>query len=154
MSEDNIAEAILGAVSGWLDENGLELVGIKTGREPRGYYVRFFIDRLEGPMTIDDCVVASQALSPMLENVSGLDQKYFLEVSSPGLDRPLKKPADFSRFTGKMAKIRLHEKVDGMKALKGRISGAKDNIITVETELGERFIEWDNISKANLEVEF
>ena len=130
--------------------------------------LRVFIDKAEGGISLDDCVAVSNHLSRVLA-VEDVDYQR-LEISSPGLDRPLTKPADFTRFTGQLAKIKTRLPIDGQKNFIGRINGIDENdliSITLE-EINEArrvkraavaagktvLIEWQNIDKARLKPEF
>ena len=130
--------------------------------------LRVFIDKEEGSITLDDCVAVSNHLSRVLM-VEDVDYQR-LEISSPGLDRPLTKAADFSKFTGHLAKIKTRLPIDGQKNFLGRIQGIDEqqvislnleevkphgrdkraNVIAGKTIL----IEWQNIDKARLKPEF
>lgn len=130
--------------------------------------LRVFIDKAEGGISLDDCVAVSNHLSRVLA-VEDVDYQR-LEISSPGLDRPLTKPADFTRFTGQLAKIKTRLPIDGQKNFIGRINGIDENdliSITLE-EINEArrakraavaagktvLIEWQNIDKARLKPKF
>lgn len=112
---------------------GYELVDIN--RTPRGRLVRVFVDR-PGGITVDDCVTVSNQLSRVLA-VENVDYER-LEVSSPGLDRPLKTAADFRRFTGEPARIRLRRPLDGRANFEGTLKGCDGETILIEVE-GEQF---------------
>jgi len=132
---------------------GMEVVDVewKVGRDR---FLRVYIDRPEG-ISHKDCETVSHQLSAILdveELVPG--PHYTLEISSPGLDRKLLKPADYERFTGRLAKITLNEPVEGKKFFDGRLAGYVEGI--VKLQLKDRVIElpYDAIRKANLVVEF
>jgi ribosome maturation factor RimP len=132
---------------------GLEVVEVewKVGRER---FLRISIDKPEG-ISHKDCEAVSQQLSVILD-VEDLvpGPRYTLEVSSPGLDRKLLKPADYERFVGRLAKVTLNEPVEGKKFFEGRLAGFADGM--VKLQLKERVIElpYAAIRKANLVVEF
>jgi ribosome maturation factor RimP len=105
-----------------LDELGFRLVRVKvSGRD--GGTVQVMAERPDAQMTIDDCASISRKLSPLLEALDPMPGGYRLEVSTPGIDRPLIRPSDFASFTGHEAKIELKELVDGRKRFRGRIEG-------------------------------
>ncbi|MCL2076473.1 MAG: ribosome maturation factor RimP [Betaproteobacteria bacterium] len=117
--------------------------------------LRVLIDKLdkEGGVDVEDCAAASRHLSRFLE-VERVDYER-LEVSSPGLDRPLKKAADFERFTGEEARISLRTPVAGrQRNYRGRILGLIDNQVRLLTEAGEVSVDLENIEKARLEPDF
>jgi ribosome maturation factor RimP len=113
----DLAEPVLG-------ELGFRLVRVKvSGRD--GGTVQVMADRPDGQMTIDDCASISRKLSPLLDELDPMPGGYRLEVSTPGIDRPLVRPSDFASFTGHEAKIELKELVDGRKRFRGRIEGVR-----------------------------
>ncbi|MBX5437772.1 MAG: ribosome maturation factor RimP [Alicyclobacillaceae bacterium] len=100
-------------------ESGLELVDVEYKKEGTHWYLRVFIDRPEGGVDIDDCSRVSERLSERLDEVDPIPTSYFLEVSSPGAERPLKKPADFARSVGRRVHLSLYEPVSGQRQLEG-----------------------------------
>lgn len=132
---------------------GLEVVDVEwiVGRDR---FLRIYIDRPEG-ISHQDCQTVSQQLSTLLdveELVPG--PPYTLEISSPGLDRKLLKPADYERFVGRLAKITLREPVEEKKNFEGRLAGFADGVVKLQVK--DRVIElpYEAIRKANLAVEF
>ena len=121
---------------------------------PVNAVVRFFIDR-EGGVGINDCEAVSREVETLLDVENVVDGPYSLEVSSPGLDRPLYSPADFIRFAGRMAKVRTRELIGGQKVFTGRIDEPTDDGFDILTEGGKVVhIGYDQVEKARLEVEF
>ncbi|WP_174873081.1 ribosome maturation factor RimP [Vogesella oryzae] len=127
---------------------GYELVDFEL--TPGGGF-RVFMDK-PGGITVEDCVAVSNHLTRlfMVENVD-YDR---LEVSSPGLDRPLKKEADYVRFSGSLAKIRTRLPIDNQKRFMGRIVGFADGVVSLEVDGRTVAIPLSNIDKARLEPEF
>ncbi|WP_107687971.1 ribosome maturation factor RimP [Neisseria wadsworthii] len=113
--------------------------------------LRVFIDK-EGGITVEDCATVSNHLSRVFM-VEDIDYKN-LEISSPGLDRPLKKVADFERFAGEQAKIKTRLPVDGQKNFIGRIEGCKDDIVRISFDGKTVELALSNIDKARLKPEF
>ena len=109
------------------DELGFELVDVCLDKEPTGKYLRIYIDRPEG-ISLDDCEKYHKTIQPMLESYD----YDFLEVSSPGIDRPLKKPADFERAVGTEIEIHLYKPVDGARQLTGILLGLEGDDILVQ----------------------
>ena len=111
-----MAETIIGRVEALvrpvLEEMGLELVEVQYRREQSGWVLRFIIDKQEG-ISLDDCVAVSREVGQLLDIEDIIDQSYNLEVSSPGLERPLKSIADFQRFVGRKARIKTLEAIGG-----------------------------------------
>ena len=124
---------------------GYELVDWDMSARSR--LVRVFIDKTHG-VDIEDCARVSNHLTHLFA-VENIDYQR-LEVSSPGLDRPLKKAADFARFAGEEARLTLRESVDNAKRIKGRLRGLEGDAVLVETALGTRAIALTNIDKARL----
>ncbi|NWF98395.1 MAG: ribosome maturation factor RimP [Nitrospirae bacterium] len=114
--------------------------------------LRIMIDKPEG-VTLDDCEQFSRSLSALLDIEDPFEGPYTLEVSSPGLDRPLKKPEDFENNTGKLARIVTSEKINNQSFFIGRILKVQNNIIVILTKEKEIKIPFDKIKKANLEIE-
>lgn len=100
-----------------LEKNNFELVDVEYKKEGSHWYLRVYIDK-EGGITLDDCQLVSEYLSDRLDEVDPIEHSYILEVSSPGLDRPLKKPRDFERNIGKEIEISLYAPIDKRKSLK------------------------------------
>ncbi|KPK00245.1 MAG: ribosome maturation factor RimP [Desulfobacterales bacterium SG8_35] len=136
-----------------LEELGLELLEVQYRREQSGWVLRLIIDRQDG-VTLDDCAAASREISQLLDIEDFIDQAYNLEVSSPGLNRPLKNMADFQRFAGSMAKIKTMEPISGQHVFIGRILKAEEETIILEVGRKEVTIPFSQVSKARLEVEF
>ena len=118
------------------ESEGYELVHVEFEAESAGRILRLFIDK-PGGVSIDDCVYTSRQVSDLLDVMLEHDGAYQLEVSSPGLDRPLGKLGDYERFRGKLAKIKTSRPINGRKNFKGIIEGVvKDQIeLTVEGKL-------------------
>ena len=119
-----------------LDELGFRLVRIKiSGRD--GGTVQIMAERPDGEMNIDDCATISRRLSPVLDAYDPMPGTYRLEISSPGVDRPLVRPSDFANWVGHCAKVELTEAVDGRKRFKGRIEDVVDDEVHLKIELDE-----------------
>jgi ribosome maturation factor RimP len=132
--ETGAAREIADLAEPLLEELGFRLVRVKvSGRD--GGTVQVMAERPRGQMTIDDCAEISRKLSPLLDALDPMPGGYRLEVSTPGIDRPLVRPSDFASFTGHEAKIELKELVDGRKRLKGRIEGVKNGEALLKIEL-------------------
>ncbi len=112
---------------------GYELVDIAIEKEPTGKYLRFYIDRPEG-ISLDDCEAYHKAVRQLAD---ALDYD-FMEVSSPGIDRPLKKDRDFERALGTEVEIKLFKAIDGAKVITGTLAGLEDGDIVLDTPEGEK----------------
>ena len=139
---------------------GYELVALEWGREPQGFVLRVYIDHPEGdpataghPITVDDCTRASRDLSAGLDVADLIDQAFTLEVSSPGLRRPLVKERDFVRFAGRRAHLRLVEPESGRRNFSGTLRGAALGRVAIECD-GQLFeLPLEKVKKAHLELE-
>ena len=126
----------------------LELVAVDYVRE-RDWYLRVFIDK-EGGIEIDDCQELSGRLEEILDARDLIRTSYILEVSSPGLDRELKKPKDFQREQGKLVDVSLFAPLDGEKVITGQLKSYDGENVTVD----ERVIPMDKVAKVNLHIDF
>ena len=115
------------------DETGFELVDVCIDQEPTGKYLRIYIDKPEG-VSLDDCEAFHKTVRPWAESVD----YDFMEVSSPGLDRPLKKDRDFERNLGCEIEIKLFKPLDGTKILTGILAGLQEGIILIDTAEGRK----------------
>lgn len=117
-----------------LEELGFRLVRVKvSGRD--GGTVQIMAERAGGEMSIEDCAAISRSLSPVLDAYDPMPGHYNLEVSSPGIDRPLVRPSDFALWAGHEAKVELKEPVDGRKRFRGMIEGIADDEARLRIEL-------------------
>lgn len=157
-----IVERVEELIQPILDDLGLELVDLVYQRETRGWVLRFFLDK-EGGITLDNCAEASREFSAILDVEDVVDSAYSLEVSSPGLDRPLKKPNDFVRFSGQQVKLKTVVSIDPdergrkRKIFIGTLDGLDDDKVLItlkEKNAVQVAIPLDQIDKANLEYEF
>jgi len=132
---------------------GLELVEAEWKGGSKQGALRIYIDKPEG-VTHGDCATVSRQLSTILDVEDFFPEQYSLEVSSPGLDRKLFKAADYERFAGRKAKLRLRDSIEGAKHLTGRIEGLKDGKVAIETGDGSSAIfALEDIEQARLVVE-
>lgn len=114
-------------------ELGLELWDVEYLREAGQWYLRVYIDKLEGYVGIDDCERFSRALDPILDEADPIAGSYTFEVSSAGAERELKRPGDFQRFLGALVEVRLYQAKDGQKSYVGTLSAYDDGAVTIET---------------------
>lgn len=133
---------------------GMELVDLEFKRERGNWTLRVFIDRVGG-VRLGDCAEISEQVGLMLDVEDLIPSSYTLEVSSPGLDRVLKKPRDFERFIGRLVRIKLKADTSGRKKFLGRLEGLDggDVIINDESENREHRLPMDRIQSARLEIE-
>ncbi|NLM13735.1 MAG: ribosome maturation factor RimP [Epulopiscium sp.] len=133
MSKHRIEQLVQSYLEPIMEKYNFELVDVEYVKEGTNWYLRVFIDK-EGGVTIDDCELVSRSLEVKLDEEDPIENAYILEVSSPGLDRPLKKDADFERFKGEIVDIKLYKPINKKKEYRGELVGLKDNIVTIIDE--------------------
>ena len=140
---------------------GLEIFDVQYRREASGMVLRIQIDRpgpgttAEESVSVDDCAKVSRDLSAIFDVDDVIPAQYTLEVSSPGLDRPLRRAEDYQRFAGRRAKLVMREKIDGQGYFKGQLGGVEDGHVLIEGEDRRTHrVPLNVITRANLEVDF
>lgn len=152
MKFENLLQEVREVVEPILESQGLELVDLEYQRESQGWVLRIYLDR-EGGVSLEDCAGISHEVGAVLEVKDLIPSSYILEVSSPGLTRPLKKPEDFNKFRNQMVKIKLYEPFDGRKNFKGTLLGLEGDRVRVEVEQQVYELPLQRIAKANLEID-
>lgn len=158
MAQMTVAERVTAIAEPLLATMGLELVELEYKRFGRSMVLRLFIDR-PGGVTLDDCADVSRELSQVLDVEDFIREHYTLEVSSPGLDRPLKKESDYLRYTGRLVKLRTFELLPDdagnmRKTFVGTLLGLEDGIVRLTLQEGQSAtLPLGKIAKANLEFE-
>lgn len=136
-----------------LEEHQAELVDVTFVHEHGQWVLRFFLDK-QGGITLDDCAKISEHLSRNLDAADAIPQSYSLEVSSPGLNRPLKKEADFQRFIGQKVNVTLFAPLNGRRHFKGILKGVQPGQFDVQDDVQQvHTLSMDNVAKAHLEPE-
>jgi len=152
-----VAETVSQLVTPILDDMGLELVDIEYVKEGRDWFLRVFIDKETG-IDIEECGLVSERLSEKLDEVDPIVHNYFLEVSSPGAERPLKKDKDFEKAIGKNVFIKTYEPIDGEKQFEGILTHFDGITVTVEIKIKTRKksvnIPYEKVAQARLAVSF
>lgn len=137
-----------------MEANGFELVDVEYVKEAGNWYLRAYTDK-PGGITVDDCEVVNRELGDLLDRDDFIDDSYILEVSSPGLGRPLKKERDFIRSKGEEVEIRTYRMVDRQKEFRGVLKAWDKDTVTIETEDGqEQIFDRDNIALIRLAFDF
>ncbi len=140
-----------------VEREGFELVEVEWGREGPAWVLRLFVDRAGG-VTIDDCQELSRTVEPILDVEDFIEPSYNLEVSSPGLDRPLRKPADFERFKGQRAHVKTFAPIETptgpRKNWTGTLQGFRDGAVEIDVDGTLHRIPLASIAKAHLEYDF
>ncbi len=159
MAAKNLSELIEQWLLEFEEAGSYELSRVTYTKEGKERYLRVFVDKLEGDgygrMGTEDCVKLSRYLSARLDEADPIKDAYFLEVSSPGLDRPLISEKDFQRFKGELIEISLYKAVDGRKFHTGRLIAYSEGNITIVGDDGkERVFNYKDAAKVNLAVTF
>lgn len=139
-----------------VDSRGFELVDVQVQRGRQGSFVRLFVDR-PGGIGLDDLQSVSHEVSAIMDAENPIESAFTLEVSSPGIDRPLRSEADYRRFVGRLAKLSSYELVDGRRHWTGRLQGIEGGAVVVRLEKeGDAVarIPLNKIAHGRLEVEF
>ncbi|MBL0388952.1 ribosome maturation factor RimP [Tumebacillus sp. ITR2] len=153
MTKRKVTEIVEELAAPIVEGEGLELVDVEYKKEGANWFLRIFIDKPEG-VDIDDCGRVSEKVSDMLDEVDPIPDSYFLEVSSPGAERPLKKPADFERSIGKQVYITTYEPVEGQKTFEGVLAGYDGDQVTVTEAKKTITLSAEKIASARLAVVF
>ncbi len=152
-NKENILKKIETIVVPVVEEMGLSLIDIEYLQDGGYWYVRIYVENLEGDITLEDCAIISNKIDEDIDKL--IEQRFFLEVSSPGIERPLKKIEDYNRFKGEKIKLSLKHKVEDNKNFEGIIADCKDSNIYLEMEDGKIMeIPFSEVRKANLVYEF
>ena len=145
------AEALITPI---LNSMGFELVDVEFVKEAGEWYLRSYIDK-EGGITINDCEAVSRLFSETLDEEDFIEESYIMEVSSPGLGRPLKKEKDYKRSMGKELEIRTYKAIDREKEFYGILQAYDDSSVTIETEEGTtRTFDKKDIALIRLAIHF
>ncbi len=159
MAKKRITEMVEEVSKEFLEESGLELYHSEFVKEGRDWFLRIYIDKAEGDaqtyVSTDDCETVSRFLSEKLDEMDPISQNYYLEVSSPGMDRTLYKEKDFAKFCGHQVEVNLYKGVDGKKMYSGILVGLIDNQVVIKDEKdNELKFPAEQVSKTCLAVVF
>jgi ribosome maturation factor RimP len=141
LRETGVAAEIAAIVEPVLEDLGFRLVRVKVQGGGHDRIVQLMAERADGSITIDDCEAISKQVSPVLDVADPITGSYRLEVSSPGIDRPLVRPSDFEDWAGHEAKIELTEQIDGRRKFKGVLEGFEEGEIRITADTGEHGIQ-------------
>lgn len=153
MTKNNVTEYIAAAIRPSIEAENLELVDVEYVKEGGNWYLRIFIDKLGG-VDLDDCQAVSEKVDTLLDELDPISQAYFLEVSSPGLERPLKKPEDFQRFKGQLVNITTFAPINGAKSFTGKLMDYTEEGIQVEVKGKPVLVPHKQVASSRLAVEF
>jgi ribosome maturation factor RimP len=143
--EEKLRELVTESVS----EEGLTLVDMTLIQQSSGAILRVYADKLGG-ITVGECARLSRKLEMVIENEGVFERRWILEVSSPGLDRPLKTETEFGLKIGEMIKLYYSDETGNPAELKGKIAGAADNMVTINTDDGQFEIDLAKVSKGQI----
>ena len=136
-----------------VEELGFELVDVEYVKEAGNWYLRGYIDK-PGGITVNDCETVSRAFSDKLDENDFIEDSYIMEISSPGLDRPLKKDKDFERNMGKLVEIRTYRPIEKQKEFCGILTAYDSNSVTIDEDGTERTFDKKDIALIRLAIEF
>ena len=154
MAGKKTAEAVETAIKETVEKLGFELVDVEFVKEGANKYLRVYIDRPEG-ISIDDCVTVNDAVEPIIDELDPISEAYIFEVSSPGLDRPLRTDRDFVKYKGEKVEVGLFKEINESKSLVGLLVGRDDSgNVTVSADGEEIIIDGKNITVIKRCVEF
>lgn len=149
----SITEQVADLVEPPLEMMGFELVDVEYLSRHGKWVLRLYIDK-EGGVTLDDCAAVSREIGDLIDVKDIIVHEYVLEVSSPGLDRPLKKEKDLERAIGKKIKVKTIAPIKGRRNYTGYLRNFQEGILYMELENGPVHLPWSDVDKANLVYEF
>ena len=151
MNTEKKVEGLLGPI---VEENQVELVDVEFVKEGQNWYLRIYIDK-DGGVTIDDCEIVSRAIEKVIDEKDPIEQAFILEVSSPGIDRPLKKETDFVKYAGEIVDIKLYKAIEKQKEFQGKLKGLEGTTVTITDDDGKEVsFERKDIASIRLAVLF
>lgn len=148
-----ITDTVAALAAPIVEKQGCRLWDVEFVREAGEWFLRVYIDKEDG-VSIDDCEAVSRALDPLLDEADPIEQSYNFEVSSAGLERALKRPADFQRFMGSYVAVKLYKAANGVKEYLGYLRGYDGGAVTVESKTGETYtFEKNEVASVRLRLE-
>lgn len=152
-SKDKIETIVSQLVLPIASDLDLEFVDVEFVKEGAHWYLRVFLDK-PGGLDVDDCQAVSQKLSDLLDEQDPITQAYFLEVSSPGLERPLKQERDFEKYKGQLVTVTTYVPFEGQKSFTGNLAGLIENNIVIAVKGEMVYIPKEKVASTKLTVEF
>ncbi|KIL35322.1 ribosome maturation factor RimP [Cohnella kolymensis] len=153
MSAPKMKSIVESFAAPYLEENGFELVDVEYVRESSNWFLRVYVDK-EGGIDIDDCGRISEFISAKLDELDPISDAYFLEVSSPGAERPLKKAEDVAKAVGEHVFVTTYEQIDGAKEFEGRLEGFDGDTLTITVGRRKHAIPYNKVASARLAIVF
>ncbi|MEW6623241.1 MAG: ribosome maturation factor RimP [Bacillota bacterium] len=146
----SISSRVSELIQAKIEQHDMELVDVEYVKEGKEWYLRVFIDKTTG-VTLDDCEFVTRQIEPILDDAGIINSSYILEVSSPGIERPLKKEKDFIRFKGRKVIIKTFMPIQGQKVFTGILKDYNQGTINIVTDNTREFVlSLDKIASANL----
>ena len=152
MTPQEIISRVHSIAGSILSDEGMDLVEVEYRREARGWVLRLVMDK-EGGVTLDDCSRVSREVGRSLDVEDFILVPYTLEVSSPGLDRPLKRREDFNKHRNRLISVKTIAPIENQRRFKGKLLGVSENGIEIDVERKVVQVLFANIEKANLEID-
>ncbi len=156
MAGKKVKDIVAAELEGFLSENGYELYNVEFVKEGRDWFLRVYID-LPDPdeyVGTEDCEKVSRYLSEVLDEKDPIAQNYYLEVSSPGMDRALIRDEDYDRYAGRQVEVSLYSAINGRKKLEGTLKGLEGDEIVITDDSGEIRLPREKVAKTKLAVIF
>lgn len=158
MAKVRIKELVAEILAEFLEKNGYELYNVEFIKEGKDWFLRVYIDRTDesaGGVSTDDCEKVSRFLSARMDELDPIEQNYYLEVSSPGMDRALLKESDYVRFAGRFVDVTLYQGMDGKKAFFGKLVGIQEgNLVIIDEKENRIELPMEKVAKTKLAVIF
>lgn len=140
MAKKRVTEIIEGLISKFVQDNGMELVDVEFVKEGQHRYLRIFIDKEGEKISLDDCKLVSNYLNEKIDTIDPIKENYFLEISSPGVERPLKKDSDFLKAIGEVVQAKLFSPLDGRKVIEGYLVEFENNKVSIQISDDETIV--------------
>lgn len=153
MSTPKIKTTVEEMIEPYLAEHGFELVDVEYVKEGGSYFLRIYVDK-EGGIDIDDCGLISEYMSQKLDENDPIDEAYFLEVSSPGAERPLKKADDVRKAVGKDVFVTTYEPIGGSKEFEGKLLSFDNDELVIVFGKKQATVPYDKVASARLAIIF
>lgn len=145
MSKMKVEDVVYEIAKPVTDKHHYELVEVEYKKEGGEWYLRIYIDK-DGGVTIDDCQLVSEEVSELLDQADPIDSSYIFEVSSPGIERPLKTERDYQKSMGKLVEAKLFAPIDGKKVIEGTLTGYTDTTVELEQNKNKIVLEKQQIA--------
>ncbi len=154
MKKKRVVDVVKDIVMPYLNEKEIELVDVEFVKEGPYRYLRVTIDNEPG-ISLDDCADVSRYINERIDKADPIEEQYFLEVTSPGVERPLKKDSDFTRFAGEKVQLKLYQPYEGQKVIVGELVGLiNDDIVVNHEKMGRVEIPKSKVSLTKIVVDF